>query len=181
MGCLPSIEASNPTSTVRSPYSVSLSDLVLRFNTSAERRRILEGLLDYRAALHSIGLAKGFQWVDGSFVENVELTEKRAPNDVDVVTFFELMPGVSQQQALSLMPALFDQAGVKKQFHVDTYFVDLAAPNPTMLVESAAYWYSMWAHRRDERWKGFLSIDLAPAEDASARANLASSVPTNTP
>ncbi|WP_426763559.1 DUF6932 family protein [Hafnia paralvei] len=34
-----------------------------------------------------MGLAEGFQWVDGSFTENVELIERRTPNDVDVVIF----------------------------------------------------------------------------------------------
>ncbi|WP_414651656.1 DUF6932 family protein [Hafnia paralvei] len=34
-----------------------------------------------------MGLAEGFQWVDGSFTENIELIERRTPNDVDVVTF----------------------------------------------------------------------------------------------
>ena len=35
-----------------------------------------------------IGIGSGFQWLDGSFLENVEMTEKRDPGDLDLVTFF---------------------------------------------------------------------------------------------
>jgi hypothetical protein len=37
-----------------------------------------------------------------------------------------------------------------------------------------AYWYSMWSHRRDGMWKGFVQIDLSPSEDTPALAILAS-------
>ena len=60
-------------STDRSPYEVSVIDLVERFATSPERIEILEGYLNYRKALHDLGLLEGFQWLDGSFCENVEL------------------------------------------------------------------------------------------------------------
>ena len=93
-GVLPPINASHPVSPMRSPYVVSLTDYVLRFGDTAERRTILEGFLRYRAALHAAGLVQGFQWLDGSFLEHIELTEGRAPNDIDVVTFYRL-PSVS--------------------------------------------------------------------------------------
>lgn len=35
-------------------------------------------------------------------------------------------------------------------------------------------WYSVWSHRRSQLWKGFVQVDLAPAEDAAAAATLAS-------
>lgn len=45
------------------------------------------GLLDLRAELTLAGKSDGFQWVDGSFTEDVEVQQGRTPNDVDVVTF----------------------------------------------------------------------------------------------
>jgi hypothetical protein len=72
-GILPPIDAAAPTSANRAPYAVSLSDFVLRFSTSQERIGILTGFLNYRAALHAAGLTSGFQWVNGSFMEQVEI------------------------------------------------------------------------------------------------------------
>lgn len=61
LGVLPAIDAARPTSPERSPYPVSLLDVVTRFGTSPERRAILGGFLGYRAELHRLGLKEGFQ------------------------------------------------------------------------------------------------------------------------
>jgi hypothetical protein len=82
-GVLPPINASQPVSPERSPYVVSLTDYVLRFSDTPERRAVLDGYLRYRAALHAAGVVQGFQWIDGSFLEHVEVTEGRTPNDID--------------------------------------------------------------------------------------------------
>ena len=63
-GVLPPINSSIPTTTDRSPYEVSLTDVVLRYATSPERNAIFEGFLRFRAALHAAGLDKGFQWIE---------------------------------------------------------------------------------------------------------------------
>ena len=63
----------------RSPYAVPLWEVVEQFAATPSRTAILHGLLDYRAALHRSGLVSGFQWLDGSFMENVEARESRPP------------------------------------------------------------------------------------------------------
>ena len=55
-GVIPPINDLQPTTVDRSPYTVSLTDVVLRFGLSAERRTVLGGFLRYRAALHAAGL-----------------------------------------------------------------------------------------------------------------------------
>lgn len=171
-GVLPPVNPANPVGSVdRSPYPVSLTDIVLRFSTSPERRSILDGLLRYRAALHAVGLIAGFQWLDGSFMEDVEALEGRAPRDIDIVTFYRLPPGTSQADILRRNTALFDHDSVKTVYHVDGYTVSLGMP-PDRLVRQSAYWYGVWSHRRNDRWKGFLEIDLAPDHDAAALASL---------
>lgn len=86
-GVLPPIRpGAGPTSADRAPYRVSLQQLVTRFAISPERAAILQGFLNYRAALHAAGIIVGFQWIGGSFVEDIETVEGRAPNDMDVVT-----------------------------------------------------------------------------------------------
>ncbi|MCK5355536.1 MAG: hypothetical protein KAJ63_10495, partial [Methyloprofundus sp.] len=52
LGLLPPIDLNSPTSFQRSPYSVSLQDIVIRFASSLERKAILRGFLNYRLALH---------------------------------------------------------------------------------------------------------------------------------
>ena len=87
LGLLPPIDPELPASPCRSPYPVSLKDVVMRFSTSPERRAVLKGFLDYRRELHRIGIVDGIQWIDGSFLEDVEMIENRSPRDIDVVSF----------------------------------------------------------------------------------------------
>lgn len=173
-GVLPPVNPALPVSPQRSPYVVSLPDYVLRFGGTAERRFVLDGLLRYRAALHAAGLVSGFQWLDGSFLEHVERIEGRPPNDVDVVTFYRLPPGRTQRDIFAADPYLFqDHDGVKTAYRVDAYLEDLGM-DPERLTRQSAYWYSVWSHRRNQTWKGFVQLDLAPGDDATAAATLAS-------
>jgi hypothetical protein len=172
-GVLPPINASQPVSPERSPYVVSLTDYVLRFSDTPERRTVLDGFLRYRAALHGAGVVRGFQWLDGSFLERVELTEGRAPNDVDVVTFYHLPAGVPQAQLAVQLGTLLDHDSVKTNFRVDGYLVHLGM-DAERLARQSAYWYSVWSHRRNQLWKGFVEVDLALTEDNVAAGTLAS-------
>ena len=64
-----------------SPYVVSAFEVVSTFGGSNERAKILDGWLRHREELRSLGFQRGFQWLNGGFVENKE------PRDLDVVTF----------------------------------------------------------------------------------------------
>jgi hypothetical protein len=63
------------------PYVATAVEVVLTLGTTPRRRTILGRWLDHRAALRGLGFQRGFQWLDGSFVEQKE------PNDLDIVTF----------------------------------------------------------------------------------------------
>lgn len=142
----------------------------MHFNTTPERVKIMEGFLKYRAALHGLGLVRGFQWLDGSMLENIEILEQRVPKDVDVVTFYHLPAGKTQTDIMTAgMPLLVN---TKDQYKVDAYMVELGSPAET-LVERSRYWYSMWSHRRNGLWKGYIEVDLDPAGDEAAKKNLA--------
>ena len=179
---LPPINPVRPTSVDRSPYVVTLTDVVQRFGSSAERLDILDGVLRYRAALHSAGLTRGLQWLDGSFVEDIERLERRAPRDLDIVTFYYLPSGRSQQDLIASAPGLFPQDvdtkdALKRTYRIDVFLESLET-NPERLVQRSSYWYSLWSHRRSApHWKGFVQIDLAPDGDALARTKLAELVP----
>ena len=158
----------------RSPYRASLLDLVLRFGTTHERREILFGFFDYRKALAAAGITRGFQWVNGSFSEQVEIIRNRPPNDVDVVTFFHLPENMTEEALFAGHAELFDHDRIKHQYKVDGYPLGLYEP-PEYLVRQTSYWYSMWAHRRgDELWKGFVQVDLDTSDDDEAIRQLES-------
>ncbi len=166
-GVLPPIDMVAPVSEARSPYRSSIDDLILRFGTSKPRREILAGWLSYRESLHEIGIVSGFQWLDGSFLEDVEMTESRPPNDIDCVTFFHSPSGKSELELAKSFPDLFDTRQVKAKFKVDAYTTNLALP-AHLLVSRSCYWYSVWSHRRDLNWKGFVQVDLEPNNDTTA-------------
>lgn len=165
-----------------SPYKVAMTDIVNRFATSIERITILEGLLAYREKLRTVGFTDGFQWIDGSFVEDCESANNRgrAPADVDVVTYVyrplnsqgngymekdELMPIVMAN------PDLFIPQHSKSTYHCDAYHEDLCMPSH-MLVEKTAYWFGLFSHSRvSNLWKGILSVPMH-SDDAAARAIL---------
>jgi hypothetical protein len=63
------------------PYVVTAVEVVSTLATTAKRKAILERWLSFRAALRGLGFQRGFQWLDGSFVE------EKDPNDLDVITF----------------------------------------------------------------------------------------------
>ena len=171
-GVLPPVPSGTAAPQNRSPYSVSLIDFVLRFSDTKPRREIVSGFLEFRGALQTLGLVKSFQWIDGSFVEDIETVEGRAPVDIDIVTFFHL-PGDKDQATLHQhSPRLFHPAATIEDFRVDAYFVQLNTAAPESLVARSAYWYSLWSHRRDGQWKGYLQIDLSPADEEVAKAQL---------
>jgi hypothetical protein len=69
------------------PYPISLAELIQKYSVSNVRKKILSGYLEYRRNLKKIGITQGFQWIDGSFTENVERIRKRGPSDIDLITF----------------------------------------------------------------------------------------------
>jgi hypothetical protein len=166
-GIIPPINENDPTSHERAPYQVNVQQVVERFSTTIDRCTILEGFLAHRAEVHKVGIISGFQWLDGSFMENVELLEGRSPNDMDVVTFAEVTAEVQQKLQPSDVQMLTDVDWIKATYKVDFYIFPLSE-SPETLIELAAYWYSMWSHRRSQQWKGYLSVRLEPDHDQDA-------------
>lgn len=77
----------NPIDSGGSPYVTDLCSVIAKLGTSPPRRKLIKGLLDYRAALRAVGITSGFQILDGSFTEDCELLRGRAPGDIDLVTY----------------------------------------------------------------------------------------------
>ena len=171
-GVLPPFLDSPVSGDGRSPYHVRLTDLVLRFGDTTARRKLLGGLLDYRSVLHAAGLRDGFQWVNGSFVEDTTQHGEREPSDIDVVSFFRIPNGQTQERFWQDNGSLFDLALNKDRYGVDAYPVVLDAGSLPYLVRITVYWNNLWSHNRNRHWKGYLEINLTYDDDATARAIL---------
>ncbi len=172
-GLIPPIQPNQPGHSLeRSPYLAELHEVVEYFAISPERRNILRGFLKYREQLYASGITVGFQWLDGSFVEHIEILESRPPRDIDVVTFFQPPPGETQESLYNTNPDLFKPGYLKAQYQVDGYYQELGKVMNINDVGQVSYWYSMWSHRRTGTWKGFVQVNLDPNEDKAALALL---------
>jgi hypothetical protein len=156
----------------RSPYRVSLVEVVERFAHGHERIRILRGLIGYRKDLSQAGIHSGFQWLDGSFMEHKEQIHGTPPNDIDVVTFYRLASGQNQKTLIADHPQLFDRETIQKSCPVDAFYQQLGDALIPNDVRQIAYYYSMWSHRRNGIWKGFVEVKLCSEEDDRAVALL---------
>jgi hypothetical protein len=156
------------------PYKASILDLVTRFATSPQRAELLKGLLSYRKALAEIGIGDGFQWIDGSFVEDVETSRKRSPADIDLVTFANV-PTFDTIDAKRLWVRanidLFDRVTTEAAYQCDAFFVDLGIKTK-LLVDDTRYWFGLFSHQRETSlWKGMVQIPLN-SNDEAAREHL---------
>jgi len=174
-GVLPPFVAGDPTVRANmSPYRVDALEVVRRFGITEERKAVLRGFLEYREALMRAGVTQGFQWLNGSFVEDIETIEKRAPNDVDVVTFFQRpTSGKAHWREWSQANRdLFDPRKTKLKYKSDVYGVDLNNP-VEHVVDATRYWFGLFSHRRlNSLWKGMLHVPLNASDDAKAAALL---------
>lgn len=173
-GLLPPIL--HPTQPTRSPYAVSIDDLIWRFGTSAQRCGLLRRFVRLRHALLQNGFC-GFQWVGGSFVEKrmvktLDNKERRGasaepeyvewePGDIDVVSFVN--HNIKRDNLLRIVTEykLLSHTGSKEKYGCDSYMVDISSSQDNIaIVNQSTYWYSMFSHTRNMIWKGMLKLPL---------------------
>ena len=174
-GVLPPYLGLNPAATAAmSPYPASLVEIANKMCVSNERKAIMRGLLTYRQRLATVGLQDGFQWLSGSFMEDIETLERRHPQDIDLVTFVHRPTAMRADAAwrtfISANRPLLDPKQTRAAFCCDCYFVDLDS-DPTAIVLQTKYWFGLFSHRRGGLWKGMLAVPLAvSADDSDASA-----------
>lgn len=147
-----------------SPYVSNIEDFCKRFATSKERIEILKGFINLRIQLTNIGVIEGFQWVDGSFLENIEVIEGRPPNDIDVVTFHkpisvQLKIQISKNHQNLISPTLS-----KSLYHTDHYLMNYCE-SPEKTVQMIKYWLQLFSHNRNGQWKGMVELPLNTYQD----------------
>lgn len=175
-GILPPVAGSDPTDTDRSPYIVTMTELVQAFGTTPRRRLLLRNLITYRELILSGGYTSGLQFLDGSFVEDVETNSRREPGDIDVFSLLHV-PAPYMQDPSSWQQGGFqfwaeeiqNQPRNKERFQLDTYATLVEDFQLIGLLKNVMYWYSIFSHQRDTfAWKGFVAVVLDAAQDADA-------------
>ncbi|MER3352774.1 MAG: hypothetical protein RLQ73_02290, partial [Hoeflea sp. D1-CHI-28] len=146
-----------------SPYEVSVTEVVATLGSTQNRQDILRRWLSHRSLLRAAGIEQGFQWLDGSFLEQKE------PNDLDTVSFVYRPEYAIQLEDWTTFIAenrrLFDRGQVKQNFRLDALFIDLHG-HPETIVEMTRYFMGLFSHRRgDDLWKGMLKVRLENAAD----------------
>jgi hypothetical protein len=158
------------------PFEATAVELVTTFGTTSHRRTLLQNWLDHRAALRGLGFTQGFQWIDGSFVED------KVPQDLDVVTFSRRPAGTAGPMALAALmranPEQCIRSSIKTRYNLDAFFVDLDGSKES-LVGATRYYAGLFSHRRhDDLWKGMVQVRFDnPADDVAATAALALASP----
>lgn len=181
-GLLPPFLGADAATPARSPYWVTMPDLVAALGTTPHRRQLLRNLISYRALLAQDGYENGIQFIDGSFVENVETIASRDPSDIDVFSILSLPQiykiDLSTWGAAGLLfwnQEIANRTLNKQRFKLDTYAVLLEdlMDRPKLFVDHIIYWYGLFSHQRDTfAWKGFAGLALDPASDQIALSML---------
>ena len=164
----------------RSPYEATTEELVGSLGGSPARKKLLLGLLEYRELLGQLGYTDGLQFIDGSFVEDVEKREGRSPNDIDVFSFlvrpahYQSDPNLwASKGRVEWRNEIIDFTRNKTRFGLDTYAIAIDEVGPYGCIMGTVYWYSLFSHKRTTHdWKGFLQVRLNSADDIKARAAL---------
>lgn len=180
-GLLPPFVGADATTPDRSPYWATMPELVAAFGTTRHRCQLLRNLIAYRALLAEGGYVGGIQFIDGSFVENVEALN-RNPMDIDVFSILSAPskyltdPAAWQATGLPFWHAEVANRDLNKQrFSLDTYAVlfEERQAQPMNLISDIIYWYGLFSHQRDTfAWKGFAGLALDPAADQVALSQL---------
>jgi hypothetical protein len=127
-GLLPPFVGVDATTEQRSPYWTNMPELAAALGTTPLRRQLLRNLIAYRQILNAEGYTSGIQFVDGSFVENVEAHSGKQPGDIDVFSILNAPQKYITDPATWATTGLpFWQAEVadrnknKNRFALDTY------------------------------------------------------------
>ncbi|MGV0921850.1 DUF6932 family protein [Empedobacter falsenii] len=148
-----------------SPYYSNTLEFVTKFGTSIERVDILKKFLEFRQKLSEYGFTNGYQWLDGSFTENIEILENRAPRDLDIITLYD-QPIFTNDQILNIsnnFKSFFDSEISKREYKLDHYPFNYTN-NPDFTVKYTTYWIQLFSHNRLGVWKGIIKVDLNTPE-----------------
>lgn len=167
---LPPYQGDNPAKRgCLSPYKSDIMEFCQHFAKTPERIAILKGFVSFRLECLKYGIQLGYQWIDGSFVENVEVSQSRDPHDIDVVTMFALSDPNQQIAIANNFPAFVDTRLSKVRYKVDHYPC-LVNASPFATIENVKYWNQLFGHNRAGIWKGMIELPLYDNDNLDIQA-----------
>ncbi len=155
-----------------SPYPGTIQEVVTALGITPERREILSGFLHLRTELRKLGFTIEAQWIDGSFCENIEVSEGRPPGDIDVLSILRHPADPATLHSLLMANRdVFVASQSKAAFRCDHYTMQAEK----LTIRQLCYWNSLFSHRRNGLWKGY--IELSDEGQANDDALIAALVP----
>ncbi|RYC12416.1 hypothetical protein EUU22_11955 [Ciceribacter ferrooxidans] len=151
--------------------------MIHSLGTTPRRKQLLRNLLAYRALMYENGYVSGIQFLDGSFVEDVERHSGRDPGDIDVYSLLDAPARFLQHPELWQTDEGFkfwedeiqNQPLNKARFELDTYALLIQELPFGNLLQDVMYWYSLFSHQKVTfAWKGFVAVLLDQRTDAEA-------------
>lgn len=164
-GVLPPFTGASPElAGSMSPYHATMGEVADQLCATPDRAKLLRGLLALRAELHALGIVDGYQWLDGSFCEDVEKNRGRPPGDIDVVTLLlrpaPVIADPDWQQFCAANQRILDSNSTKALFSCDAFYID-AGYAALLVADQVTYWFGLFTHQRvSYQWKGILQIPL---------------------
>jgi hypothetical protein len=179
-GLLPPFIGNDETTSQRSPYDATIVQFVDRFAFSLERVKLLSGLLEYRRLLSNLGYISGYQYLNGSFSQDIEAQESRPPKDIDVFSLLVRPEKYKNDDKLWGSEGIDEWAdeivNLKKnkiRFFTDTYAISDDDFSLECVMRNVVYWYSLFSHTRNTKdWKGFVIVPLSSSDDEAAEGML---------
>ena len=149
----------NPTNPMDvSPYECTIMEFCQHFATSPQRIVLLKSFIEFRLRMLDFKIQQGFQWIDGSFTENIEISGSRDPRDIDVVTFYMGLSTAQEKNIADSFQEFISPILSKRNYHLDHYPVNYGF-RPDITVEATRYWIQLFSHNRDRVWKGMIKIN----------------------
>lgn len=151
-----------------SPYKCDTLELCIRFGTSKERVEILKKLILFRNKMNDENIQYGFQWLYGSFSENIEVTQNRSPEDLDLMTFYRGFTIEELEGLKKSFPDFFSYKKSKKKYALDhtSFFIGVS---PEFTIDILSNSMQLCTHTRSGIWKGIVRIEInTPIKDKEA-------------
>lgn len=159
-----------------SPYPTTPLEFCQRFATSPERIDILKKFLQFRSEMRKCGIS-GFQWLDGSFLEDVEnSSRKRPPSDLDLLTFFNPVTPAQNTDIMTNFKEFVDRKECKTKYKLDHLLINIGS-HPLTTIEFTRYFLQLFTHNKDQVWKGMLKLDVGLANEDDDAENYLNSLP----
>lgn len=151
-----------------SPYKSNILEFCEKFSFSKERVEILKKFVDFRIEVNKLN-TQGYQWVDGSFVEQKELSQKQPPKDIDIATFV-LLHHKDSSEVNAIFPDFLNRKKLKEIYKVDHMLVALNGLNHFQIIEQTNFLSKLFSTSRTGVAKGIVRIELnTPELDLQAK------------